>query len=125
MPNVLADASEWLSKMRRTHLATLVTYRHDGDAIQVSAQKTSVNTEVDRGDGVVLEAQRMDWIVAADDLVFDGVKIRPAEGDQIEHYIGTTLYTYEVIPLGTESHCRPVGPYGNAWRIHSKLIESE
>jgi len=39
--------------------------------------------------------------------------------------MGSTKYTYEVMPLGTDSHFRPVGPYGDAWRIHSKLVKTE
>jgi len=67
----------------------------------------------------------MDRIVEADDLVFGGQKSEPVEGDLIEHLMGSTKYTYEVMPLGTGSHYRPVGPYGTAWRIHSKLVKTE
>jgi len=123
--NLLATASEWLMRMRKAHAATAITYRRGHDAIQIDAQKLSVNMELDRGDGVVVEAQRMDWIVAVQDLVFGGQKSEPVEGDQIEHWMGSTKYTYEVMPLGTASHYRPVGPYGTAWRIYSKLVKTE
>ena len=125
MGNLLATASEWLAGMRKAHAASAITYRRGQDAIQIDAQKLSVNMELDRGDGVVVEAQRMDWIVAVDDLVLGGQKTEPAEGDEIEHTIGSTKYIYEVMSLGTDSHFRPVGPYGNAWRIHSKLVKTE
>ncbi|HID74472.1 MAG TPA: hypothetical protein EYP56_00570 [Planctomycetaceae bacterium] len=91
----------------------------------MDAQKVNVNVELDRGDGVTIQAQRMDWIVAVEDLVFGGQKTEPAEGDRIEHWVGSTKYTYEVMPLGTESHYRPVGPYGTAWRIHTRLVATE
>jgi len=123
--NVLKRASEWLAGMRKAHAAVPVAYRRGQQAIQIDAQKLSVNVELDRGDGVTVEAQRMDWIVAVDDLVLGGQKTEPAEGDQIEHTIGSTKCTYEVMPLGTDSHYRPVGPYGTAWRIHSKLVKTE
>ena len=125
MTNVLAKASEWLTRMRKAHAATPVVYRRGEDAIQIDVQKVSVNVELRRGDGVVIEAQRMDWVIAVEDLVFGGQQSKPAEGDRIEQQIGSTTHTYEVMPLGTDSHCRPIGPYGNAWRIHSKLVNTE
>jgi len=123
--NVLANASDWLARMRKRHAATPVVYRRGQDAIQIDAQKLSVNVELDRGDGITVEAQRMDWVVAVGDLVFGGRPVKPEEGDQIEHRIGSTKHTYEVMPLGTDSHCRAVGPYQNAWRVHSKLVNTE
>ena len=125
MGNVLATASDWLARMRKAHAATAVVYRRGEDAIQIDVQKLSVNVELDRGDGVVIEAQRMDWVVAVEDLVFGGRKARPLEGDRIEHWMGSTKNIYEVMPLGTDSHYRPLGPYGNAWRVHSKLVKTE
>jgi len=62
MGNVFVDAADWLAQMRKSHAATSVTYRRGQDAIQIAAQKTNVSIELDRGDGVTIEAQRMDWV---------------------------------------------------------------
>jgi len=121
--NVLQTASDWLWRMRKRHASVLVVYRRGDEAVQVDAQKVSVRVEVDRGDGVTVEAQRMDWLVAAEDLVFGGKRVEPAEGDVVEHLVGSVKETYEVMPVGTESHCHRLGPYGTCWRIHSKRIE--
>jgi hypothetical protein len=120
--NVFAKAAEWLARMRKRHAVTPVVYRREGEAIQIDAQKLSVTVELDRGDGVVIEAQRTDWIVAVCDLVFGGRRVEPAEGDLIEQILGTTTYKYEVMPLGTEGHFRPLDPHGQSWRIHTKLV---
>ena len=122
MTNVLATAADWLSRMRQEHAASHVIYRRGAHSLEIEPQKFSVMVDQDRGDGVTVEVQRMDWIVAVEDLIFGGQRTEPAEGDQIEHWIGSTKYTYEVMPLGTDSHFRPVGPYSTAWRIHSKLV---
>ncbi|NQU26444.1 MAG: hypothetical protein HQ567_34595 [Candidatus Nealsonbacteria bacterium] len=123
MTNALAKASEWLSRMRRAHAATPIVYRRDQQTVEIDAQKLSVAVELDRGDGVTVEAQRTDWIVAIENLILDGQPVTPLEGDRIEQQMGTKTFVYEVIPLGTDSHCRPAGPYGHDWRIHSKLVE--
>ncbi len=123
MTNVLAKASEWLSGMRRKHVATPIVYRRDQQTAAFDAQKLSVGVELDRGDGVTVEAQRTDWIVAVENLILGGQPVTPLEGDRIEQQMGTKKFVYEVMPLGTDSHCRPVGPYGHDWRIHSKLVE--
>lgn len=99
-----------------------VTYTRDGESLSVVAVKTEVNTEQDRGDGVVVESTRMDWIVKADDLVFGGRPQRPADGDLIVELWADRRLTYEVMPLGTDTCYRQMGPYGHYWRIHSRLI---
>lgn len=102
-----------------------VEYRRGSDAIQIQAKKLLATVDVDTGDGTSITAQRVDWIVPADDLVFEGEITDPAAEDLIVELQGSKERTYEVMPVGTESHCEPADPYGNEWRIHSKLIETE
>ena len=99
-----------------------VTYSRDGAALTLTAIKMAVNTEADRGDGVVVESTRMDWVVEASKLIFGGRPVRPADGDRIEELTGGATYTYEVMSLGTDACYRQMGPHPGFWRIHSRLI---
>ena len=122
MRNVLQDGAEWLSRQRKAHANTLITYWRGTAAIQVWAQKVNVNMEMDLGDGVIVESQRMDWVIAVEDLAFDGAVSEPEAGDRIVDLVDSEEHTYEVMPLGTDSHFRAVSPFATGWRIHSKRI---
>jgi len=100
-----------------------VTYRRGADTVAVTAIKTAIDRELVAGDGGVIEARRIDWIVQADELTLAGAVTEPAEGDLIDEVIGEKTYQYEVMPAGTESHYRPINPSATAWRVHSKLIQ--
>jgi len=54
MGNVFATASDWLARMRKSHAASQITYCRGAEAVQMDAQKVSVNIELDRGDGVTM-----------------------------------------------------------------------
>ena len=102
-----------------------VEYRRGADAIQIQAKKLLATVDVDSGDGTIITAQRVDWIGATDDLVFEGEVTEPAAGDKVVELLGSKERTYEVMPVGTESHFEPEDPYQNEWRIHSKLTQTE
>lgn len=77
-------------------------------------------------ESAVASAKRFDWIIDADKLVVNSVKVEPAKG----HEIWRTLRDgrraiYEVLPLANERCYSPSGQMEMAYRIHTKLKEIE
>lgn len=102
-----------------------VTYHRGDQAVLLRAPRSSVVVEIDRGDGVTVEAQRIDWLVPVDKLAFHGELVEPEAGDQMKELRGHKQYVHEVMALGTDTHARRIGPAETVWRIHTKVVAVE
>jgi hypothetical protein len=100
-----------------------VTYRRGVNTVSLTAVKSVVRVVLDGDDGTSVEADRVDWLIAAADLVLAGSQTEPVEGDQVDETVGSSTYTYELMPLGTDACFRRMDPQGQGLRAHSKLVQ--
>lgn len=100
-----------------------VTCRRGGDTASLTAVKSVHPVELDGGDGTTVAAERTDWLIEAADYVFGGQATEPQDGDRIEQVIGSETHVYEAMPLGTEACYRRTDSHGQAFRVHTKLVE--
>jgi hypothetical protein len=125
MVNLLATGVEWLDGTRQTHLAELVTYERGVESVQTWATLGSTDYEIADDVGAVVEAKTTDFIVTAASLILGGNAKKPQIGDQIRVTRDATILIFEVLDLGGSGHYRPLDPYGEMLRIHTKQIDTE
>ena len=86
MGDMLRDGADWLASMQRTHVAGTIRYERPGTQLVVSTLIAGVATTVfeQMTDTGIIRSESADWIVHADDLVFDdGTAFEPERGDLI------------------------------------------
>lgn len=123
MPDLIADAAEWLADELAANLATTVTYRRGSDSVSVSATKGRTQFELENDDGRVTHWEARDWLIDPAALTFGAGTIEPAAGDQIEETAGSTTYTYEITGPPGADVWRWTGPHRQQRRIHSQLVD--
>lgn len=101
--------------------AISVVYVDGETEIALSAVKTESDVEVIESDGSAVIARSTDWRVQAEDLAVDGARIRPRPGALVRATIDGTARVYEVTPIGGGACYEEADPYGQAFKIHSKL----
>lgn len=119
MPDLIAEAAEWIADELADNLSQTVTYRRGGQSVSVAATKGAPITEIDTQLGV-LRIVGTPWIIKASLLVLDSETITPRKNDVIEESNGAR---WQVLPLDGEQEARHSDPFGYAWRIHTKRIE--
>jgi len=107
----------------KSAVGVTVAYRRGSEYVGLTAVKSVARVELDGDDGTAVEAGRIDWIIAAADLVLSGQQTEPLEGDRIEETTGGKTYIHEAMPVGTEACYRPMDAQGQGLRVHSKLVE--
>lgn len=66
-----------------------------------------------------------DWIIAANELLFGGVKTEPQKGDLIIWTRPDGLVaTYTVLPDSSDRCFRDIDQYGICYRVHCKIATS-
>ncbi|MCC7407219.1 MAG: hypothetical protein IT442_04055 [Phycisphaeraceae bacterium] len=123
MTDLLAQGAAWLDQMRLAHLSQLVTYERGADSVELAATLGTTSYEVMDDSGATVQAQGMDFIVSAADLVLNGESATPRVGDRIRLTQGTTQRVFEVLDLAGSGHYRPCDPAGQMLRIHAKQID--
>ncbi len=121
MNDMLQVGLDWLEAQRREHLSRTVTYRRGFSSVDVPATVGATPFQADDGSGAVIEQEIRDYLVAAADLVLDGVQVQPERGDEIVD----AARVYAVMDLGPEPHYRTADPSGRTVRIHTKLVRTE
>ena len=124
--DMMETAAAWLGRTLAESASQPVQYCRGQQVCEVRATLGSTSYEVDRGDGLVVQAETVDFLIGADELVFDGRLARPAEGDRIKHRRSGTpeVSVYEVMPLGGSAY-RRADVYGGRWRVHTREVERE
>ncbi len=123
MPDMLARGQAWLDRKFNQHASGRIAYERDGSRVSFSASILEVDVEITRTDGTTISSRRTDFVIQARDLVYQGERVEPELGDLVR-VLGDDGYTrtYEVMPLGTDSHFEPTGPSNAAWRVHTRMI---
>ena len=125
MTDVLQQGLGWLEEQRKAHLSRTVTYRRRSSTVAVLATVGATRFEADDGQGIVVEMEACDYLIASGDLVLDGQKTLPERGDEVLETRDGVRHVYEVMDLGPEKHYRFCDPDGRTLRIHTKYVGME
>jgi hypothetical protein len=123
MADLLEKACAWLGGMQSAHLSHPVTYCRANNSVQVAATVGKTTFDIDDGYGVVERWESRDFLIAAADLVLDGIAVLPAAGDRIREVQDGRTFVYEVLAPGKEPCWRYSDPYRMTLRIHTKQVE--
>ena len=121
--DLISKACAWINGMRKQSAAATAAYSRSAATAPIHATLGSTEHSMMDESGATVTAQSADFIVSADELVLDGVRILPRSGDRIRIVQNGQALVYEVAPLGGVCF-RPSGPCGLAYRIHAKLVET-
>jgi|688.fasta_scaffold1050499_1 hypothetical protein len=120
MPNVIEDASKWLTGMQVQHTSNWVSYRRGSLTHPCIASATSSTVDVVSANGIVQRWELRDFVISLDQMPFP----EPMAGDVIIEAKGTVVLSYEVLsPPGLE-----VWKWDNfrtAFKIHSRLVQEQ
>lgn len=123
---LLRRGSRWLHETLDADDAESVSItRGAATTSGVAARVGSTPLEVDDGDGMTITVESIDWFVAAAAYRIGGAVTLPAHGDLIRRTLGSTVYVYEVLPIGSEPCFRFSDRERSRLRIHSKLKTTE
>ena len=109
------DLSNALADVRSTAGST-VTYQRASDTVTITAVRGRSTHTAESTEGIVYEAESVDYLVAAADLILAGSTITPAAGDLIVD--GDE--TFEVLAEGGSPPYEPSDPDGATLRIHTR-----
>lgn len=126
MPNLLEFGSQWLAGKLKAFAAKPVVYRRGNSDVTVSATVGRTLLKLQDGlGGVRMEWTDRDFLIAATDLVMNGIPVLPERGDQIRETQGSRTFVYEVMAPGQEPPWRWSDEFRVLLRIHTKQVGSE
>jgi hypothetical protein len=126
---------QWLSRWQRRQLAVPVVYERvaspDVDAFMVSAPAVlgrAGATSDESVDPMRLDADDVDFLIAAADLRVGGSMIEPCADDRVYCSRNGTTHVYEVLPTtrasrGGEKPWRWSDPQQTIRRIHARHVD--
>jgi hypothetical protein len=124
--DLLAKGAAYLTKQRRRYFAQCVEYSRPasgGSTIDVRATIGRTQFQLEGANGVIINAESRDFIVAAADLALDGIVTQPAKGDRITDADGVI---FEVMPFGPDQpHWRWCDGNRLDMRIHTKQVDQQ
>jgi hypothetical protein len=122
MPNMLEQASNWLSDQLDEHASSSVEFRRGSLSVSLVAGKARTTFDAVDSNGMVINVESSDFIITASTIVLDEVATLPRVGDLITESIGSETHAFEVMRFGTEQCFRQCDPYGHKLRIHTKYV---
>lgn len=123
MSNLMQNATAWLATQLLSAGATDGVYSRGSDRVGVRCIKVPVKVEQMTASGMTIEGQRVDWLIPAADITIDGQQQTPDAGDRLEVLEGVQRNTYEIQPVGTDSHYRP--REDGMVRLYTRLVSEE
>ena len=87
----------------------------------VDAVPGETRRDTESYDGIPLTLRTRDFLIQAADYIISAVAVEPAAGDVIEEVVGSTTYSYELIPRFGEAAWRWSDPRHTAYRLHTVL----
>jgi len=122
MTNMLQDGVTFLGGQLKDHCGLSIMYYRGQASVSVTATASMHRYEILDTDGIVTVVTSRDYVVHAADLVIAGSTVTPRAGDTIKETIGSTVHTFEVMPLGAEAAYEPVDPDSVLLTVHTKKI---
>lgn len=117
MPDLLANASRWLTEQRRLHLRTDVVWSRGATSVTVPATVGRTTFATESATGRVESHQSRDYVVAVADL-----PVEPREGDRIAETFGDAVHLHEVMAPGGAPAVEWADAARSAWRLHTKFV---
>jgi hypothetical protein len=127
LSNLIKNGALLLAQLLKEHASETVTYTRGTSAVDVPATFGAklLKTQDEFGQ-IRLEHTDLDFIIPADDLVFEDVDfIEPMRGDIVIVTQGNIVQHYQVMPFGSDPPWRWSDPFRINYRIHTKLIREE
>jgi hypothetical protein len=116
----LSNATAWLGSQLLSAGATDGVYARGSQRVGVRCIKVPVKVEQMTAAGMTIEGQRVDWLIPSSEIVLGGSQQTPDAGDRLEVLEGVQRNTYELQPVGTDSHYRP--REDGLVRVHTRLV---
>jgi hypothetical protein len=134
MSDLLHRASRWLAQVHQESLSQPIRYIRGDSFVDILATIGETTFEQLDREGILLKFESRDFIFPGEVLRLGGSVIEPVKGDRIEHWlewdatlnacVGTLLWSYEVMALGTEPVFRYSDRHHGEIRVHTKEIAS-
>jgi hypothetical protein len=115
-----SNATSALMATLKQAAGAAITYRRGANSVPVTAVRGQSNIEIAQADGRVIQFTSSDWMIEAANLVINGTAVEPARGDTIEHMVGATTSTYEVL----DPPFKPMDAGATAYRVYTKRIRT-
>lgn len=125
MPDVLRKGFEWLEGKRRAHMTVEVVYARGEHTVTLSATVGKTQFEQTDDYGIIRRSESRDFLITADDLVLDSVKVEPLPGDRILDRIGDAWHIFQVGAPNGEPPFRVADPGRLALRVHTFHVGQE
>jgi hypothetical protein len=116
----MQTATAWLGTQLLGAGATSGVYSRGSQQVEVRCVKVPVKVEQMDASGMTIEGQRVDWLIPSNEIVLGGARQTPDAGDRLEVLEGSLRNTYELQPVGTDSHYRP--RQDGLVRVHTRLV---
>lgn len=123
MSNLMRMGAEFLSEKRHDHTTESVTYKRGAFSVDLSATIGSTDSLDNQVEGVVVDTDRVDFIIRVADLVIDGSNTLPRDGDEIVFTNGDETRTYQVKPDDQDECYRDCDEFGFDIRVHTTRLE--
>ena len=131
MLNLMEKGVAWLARQQRRHFAVPVIYERPSDAVAngvccipcqaVLGQPGATGEESVAS--IRIDATELDFLIVADELVWNGRRLEPKVDDRILLQRGGMTQVYEVLPRGGGPPWRWSDPQKTILRLHTKLTE--
>ncbi len=104
-----------------------ITYRRGPHSTPLTAPKDSSQFERDAGEGISESYETTDFLIAVDELIIDGERTFPKQGDVIEETDPDTgqTYTYRTVSPTGEKFYSYAGGMRRVLRVHTVLTGIE
>ena len=122
MTNIMRAGAELLSEQRHASMSESVVYKRDAQSVAIAATVGSVQASPQDTEGMIVDAESVDFIIRAADLVLGGSGTTPQDGDTIEYDAGGGVIVYQVRRDELDQVYRPCDEYGLDWRVHTKRL---
>ena len=121
MNHLLHWGQQWLNSQLKQHASRTVDYKRGASSITVQATIGRTLLKLDDGyGGIQMQWTDRDYLIAAADLVLDGLPTLPQRGDKIYETQNGLTYVYEVLAPGQEPVWKWSDLYRSLFRIHTK-----
>jgi hypothetical protein len=104
--------------------AATITYRRGANSVSASASVGESVYQVQTAEGVVVEHESRDFMIAVAVLILDGSNVTPREGDEIEQVIDGSTVTFEVGSEASGQAFEFSDPNQTEFRVHTKRIST-
>ncbi len=121
-PNKFKEAETWSNTLRnRIALVAVTLKRGVNSRVTVATPDMTLFSYLDRG--VQVRKEVRDYVFNVADYHVGTGQLEPEEGDIIIEVVGSTTFTYEVLPTNNEPVFKPGGAYRTGYIVHTKLID--